>query len=371
MSQAQAEIQLVAVLTACACAIPGVFLVLRRMSLMSDAISHSILLGIVLGFFVAGDLASPVLVIGATLTGLLTVSLVELLTGTKLLKQDASMGIVFPLLFSIGVILVARNAGNVHLDVDSILLGEIAFTPLNRLIMHGYDYGPKAAWLIGGILTMSLVFILLFYKELKLSTFDKSLAASLGFMPVLLHYGLMAIVSVTCVGAFEAVGSILVVAMIVTPPATAYLLTDKLKFMIWLSAGIGAMSAVAGYWVAHSLDASIAGCMAGMTGAGFLLAMLFAPKRGIVQVAKRLRHQKWDFASRLLLVHLLNHEMAPEDTFEREMAQLEEHFEWEREWADKVVRYSLRNRYIEVRNEQMFLTVNGRAIAVDAVVGRI
>ena len=121
MSGFQIEIQLIAILTAVACALPGVFLVLRRMAMMSDAISHTVLLGIVLGFFLVGDLASPLLIFGAALMGVVTVSLVALLERTRLVKEDAAIGLVFPALFSIAVILISRYAGNVHLDVDAVL----------------------------------------------------------------------------------------------------------------------------------------------------------------------------------------------------------------------------------------------------------
>ncbi|MGH7891402.1 MAG: metal ABC transporter permease, partial [Thermodesulfobacteriota bacterium] len=274
MSTEQIEIQIIASLVAVTCAIPGVFLVLRRMAMMSDAISHAILLGIVLAFFAVGDISSPILIIGAALSGVLTVSLVELLNRTKLVKEDASIGLVFPLLFSIGVILISKYAYNIHLDVHAVLLGEIAFAPFDRLVISGFDLGPKSMYVMGGILLLNLVFILLFYKELKVATFDAGLAAALGFTPGLLHYGLMGIVSVTAVGAFDAVGSILVVALMIAPPAAAYLLTDRLPRMIILSALIGILSAVSGFWAAILLDANIAGSMASVSGLIFLVVFL-------------------------------------------------------------------------------------------------
>ena len=139
MNAAQIEIQLVAAVVAAACALPGVFLVLRRMAMMSDAISHAILLGIVLAFFITHDLTSPFLVAAAALTGVLTVTLVELLNRSRLVREDAAIGLVFPAMFSLGVILISRFAGDVHLDTDSVLLGELAFAPFNRMSIFGYD----------------------------------------------------------------------------------------------------------------------------------------------------------------------------------------------------------------------------------------
>ncbi|RMG68597.1 MAG: metal ABC transporter permease, partial [Calditrichaeota bacterium] len=195
MSSIQLEIQLIASVVALACALPGVYLVLRKMAMMSDAISHAILFGIVIAFFVTGDITSPFLIAAAALTGLLTVSLVELIYRTRLVKEDASIGLVFPLLFSIGVILISHYADRVHLDTDAVLLGELAFAPFNRLVIWGIDWGPKALYVMGGILLLNAGFIYFFYKELKLATFDPALAAALGFAPGLIHYLLMGLVS--------------------------------------------------------------------------------------------------------------------------------------------------------------------------------
>ena len=180
MSSAQMEIQLIACIVAIACAIPGTFLVLRKMAMISDAISHSILPGIVVGFFLTEDLNSPWLILLAALTGLITVFLVEFIQKTGLVKEDTAIGLVFPALFSIGVILIAKNANDVHLDVDAVLLGELAFAPFDRLEVGGVDIGPKSLWVIGTILVITLGLLLTFFKELKLSTFDKGLAATLG-----------------------------------------------------------------------------------------------------------------------------------------------------------------------------------------------
>ena len=150
------EIQLIAALTAAACAIPGVFLVLRKMSMVSDSITHTILLGIVLAFFLTNDLSSPLLMIGAAVMGPVTVWLTELLTKTRLLSEDSATGMVFPLLFSIAVILITRYAGTAHLDTDSVLLGELAFAPFDRLSVNGMDIGAKGVYISGGLLLYTM-----------------------------------------------------------------------------------------------------------------------------------------------------------------------------------------------------------------------
>lgn len=359
---ASLEIQAIAAVVAAACALPGVFLVLRRTAMMSDAISHTVLLGIVLAFFVVQDLASPVLIFGAAAMGLLTVALVEMLVGTRLVKEDAAIGLVFPTLFSIAVILISRFARGVHLDVDAVLLGELAYAPFDRLTILGLDL-PRALAVMGGILLLNLLVITLFYKELKLATFDAGLAAALGFSPLLIHYGLMALVSLTAVGAFDAVGSILVVALMVTPAAAAYLLTDDLRTLLILSVVIGVTGALGGYWLARGLDANIAGSMATVIGLIFVAVFLLAPQRGVLAVARRRARQRWDFAQTMLAVHLLQHEGRPEARDESRVDHLVEHIRWQPDFAERVIRYAERKGMVRRQAGRLLLTDAGRSLA--------
>lgn len=354
------EIQMIAIVTAVACTLPGVFLVLRRKAMMSDAISHTVLLGIVIGFFIVADLNSPILIVGAAAVGVLTVSLVALLERTRLVKEDAAIGLVFPAMFSIAVILISIYARDIHLDTDVVLVGEIAFAPFDRFTPFGIDIGPRGLFVMGAVLLINLAFILIFYKELKLSTFDAGLAASLGFMPGLIHYALMAVVSVTIVGAFEIVGSVLVIALIVIPPVTAYLMTDRLSSMLLLSAAAGAVSAISGFWLASLLDVSITGAMAVTAGVLFGVTFLFAPQRGLVAGIRRQRRQRWEFAITMLAGHLLNHEHTPEAEFETEMAHLNEHLRWSPEFADQVIRRSRQAGIVRPRGNRLELTESGR-----------
>ncbi len=363
------EILLIATVVAVACALPGVFLVLRRMALMGDAISHAILPGIVLAFFLTHSLSSPLLILAAAGTGVFTVIIVELLQRTKLVKEDAAIGLTFPALFSIGVILISRFAGNVHLDIDAVLLGELAYAHLNRLTVGGVDLGPVSLYVMGTILVVNLIFIFLFYKELKLVTFDSSLAASLGFAPAAIHYGLMTLVSVTTVGAFDAVGSILVVALIVGPAATAYLMTDSLARMLLFSGIIGSVNAVTGYWLAHVFDVSIAGAMATMTLVIFGFCFLVVPGRGLIAILRRRHLQKLEFAQTMLVIHLLNHEALPEAAEESLISHLHEHLRWEPSFASQIVKYALGNQCVSlVGGTSLALTARGRGIAQRALV---
>ena len=364
---AAAEIQIIAVVVAVACALPGVFLVLRRMAMMSDAISHTVLLGIVLGFFVIGSLDSPFLILAAAAMGVITVSLVELLLRTRLVRQDAAIGLVFPALFSIAVILISRFARGVHLDVDAVLLGELAFAPLDRIDIGSIDL-PRSLVVMGLTLVVNAVLIALFYKELKLTTFDPGLAVALGFSPTLIHYGLMLMVSVTAVGAFDAVGSILVVALMITPAAAAYLLTDRLSRMLLYSAALAASAAVAGFWMAWFLDANIAGAIASMLGVLFLGVFLLAPERGLLAQAARRGRQRWDFAQTALTIHLLNHEHTPDSVQECGVDHLHYHMRWEPNFAATVVSQAERGGLVRRTNGDLALTADGRERARTALV---
>ena len=367
MTAPQLEIQLIAALTAVACSLVGVFLILRRLAMMSDAIAHSILLGMVLAFFVVEDLASPLLVLAAAVTGVATVSLVELLHRTRRVKEDAAIGLVFPALFSAGVILISRYAGSVHLDTDAVLLGELAFAPFDRLILGGTDLGPRHLYVMGSILLLNLAFVTVFFKELKLATFDPGLAAALGFAPGLIHYGLMTLVSVTVVGAFDAVGLILVVALMVGPPAAAYLLTDRLPRLIGLSCLFGIVAGVSGYWLAHWLDASIAGTIAAMVGVVFGIVFLVAPSQGLLAGARRRARQRWEFAQTMLAIHLLQHEGLPEAAEECRVDHLQHHLRWQTDFATRVVNLAQDRRLVHRRDELLELTARGRELAQRAL----
>lgn len=363
----QMEIILIASIVSIACALPGVFLILRKVSLMSDAISHAILLGIAIAFFIVKDIASPILMIGAVVTGIITVTLTELLIGTRKMKEDASIGLVFPVFFSIGVILISKYAGDVHLDIDAVLTGEIALAPFDRVSFFGFEMA-RSLFTMGAILMLNIIAIAIFYKELKLSTFDEGLSIALGFSPAVLHYGLMTLVSITAVGAFDAVGSILVVALMIAPPAAAYLLTNRLPLLIILSCVIGVLSAISGYALSHLADASIAGSMAMMAGVFFILALLFSPSRGLVAKAISHREKSALFASHLLLVHLLDHEGKTEEKVENTITNAKTHMKWKPELSRKAVGKALKENWIEQEGDRLFLTDSGRDLAREVMI---
>jgi len=297
---------------AIACAIPGCFLVLRGISLIGDAISHAVLPGIVVAFLLTNSLSTWPVVIGASAVGLITVFLIETLTRTRRVKEDASIAVVFPALFALGVLLLVQYADHRDLDPDCVLHGEILHSPLMTMELFGATISrPLFVLTIAAV--ANLLFAVVFFKELKLSTFDAGLAAASGFSPVLLHYLLTGVVSLTTVASFEAVGAILVVAFLIVPASTAYLLTDRLGLMLVLAMAIGSTAAFLGYHLAVALDASVAGSMAVAMGGLFVLVWLVAPHEGVLGRFLRNRRRRQRFALALVLEHLVREPTAAPD----------------------------------------------------------
>jgi len=266
-----------------ACGLIGSFLVLRRMALVGDAISHSVLPGIAIAFLLTGTRSSGVMFLGALAAGILTTILIELIHGKSRIKQDAAIGIVFSTLFAIGVILISLYAGQVDLDTDCVLYGEISFVVLEPLVkIGGVPIAPEPVFTMGIVAVATGLLVLIFYKELLVSSFDPGLAASLGINPRVMHYALMCGLSVVVVSAFRSVGAIIVIAMLILPGATAYLLTHRLPAMLSLSVVHSALSAVLGLHLGIWLDCSMAGAMVVAGGGLFVLAWLFNHDRGLV-----------------------------------------------------------------------------------------
>ena len=441
-------------------ALLGTFLLLRGMALTSDAISHTVLLGIVVAFLlmtevfqVEGDTSSPWLILGASLAGVGTVALTEALYRSGLLRQDAALGLAFPLLFAIAVILVSRFVDDVHLDEDAVLVGEIGLAWANtnshcfehcegvsvsedhpaarmrrqcvncrelgisprddraefiEICGNCGDYGPAQAWSAGllerepllvffpksitvalALTLLTLLFTLVFYKELKLSTFDAALAKALGFRPAVMNYALMTLVSLVAVGAFDAVGSILVIAFFIIPPAAAYLLTDRLALMLLLSPLIGAAGALFGYDLARgqlfgvlpiasgiavvnrlfglelpeAWDSSISASMALMIFFFFLLAWVFSPRYGLISTMLRRANSRRLFADQVALAHIRNHQGTPSAESELRVETLHAHFRWTRRRMGRVLARLRALGYIRVDAGGARLTERGEAHA--------
>ncbi|SFL87553.1 metal ABC transporter permease [Salibacterium qingdaonense] len=283
------------VLAGASCSIIGVLLVLRQTAMISDAISHTVILGLVSAFLLTGTLDSFTMLIGAAVAGLLTTIVIQLLKNSGV-QSDAAIGVTFTAFFALGVFLISRYAGNVHLDVNHALMGNIAFVPFQTVTLFGVSI-PQAFLFVSIVLLLNVAVITLLYKEWKLSTFDPALAVSLGIPAVFLHYLLMTMTSVTAVSSFDSVGAVLVVAFMIVPAASAYLWTRKLSFMFLYSVVFSAAACFSGYYAAKWLNVSISGSMAVMTGVIFLISFLFAGENGVITRSvrqKQHRNREWN-----------------------------------------------------------------------------
>ena len=350
----------VLVATAMACAILSPFLVLRKLSMVSDAISHSVLLGIVIAFFIVKDVGSPFLIAGAALFGVITVFVVEFLSGTGLVKNDDAVGIVFPMFFALAVVLITKFARNVHLDTDVVLMGEVIIAPLNRVEFIGMSL-PKALVQMGILLLINLLFVIIFFKELKITTFDRGFAKLAGFSSVALFYVLMTLSSFTAVTAFDAVGAILVVSFLITPGAAAYLISKDLKVMIAISVGYAVINSIIGYVLSLLMNVSMSGMTAAAAGVTFLLTFLFNREGLITAIFIRLQ-RKSELKLGLFLNHIGNHSGKKEESEELGLGSIKNHLKWKQAEVDKIAGRLIKKGFIRIDIDKNIydLTERGR-----------
>lgn len=286
---------LIGMLASCACALPGNFLVLRRQSLIGDAISHVALPGIVAAFLLTGTLAAGPMLAGAAAAAVLAVGLIELIRRLGNIEPGAAMGVVFTTLFAAGVLLLEQSdTSRVHLDVEHALYGNLESliwlrgTSWAALAdpMALADLPPQLGRLALVLLAMA-VFTAVFWKELVIGTFDAAFAESVGARPGPVGFVLVVMVAVAAVAAFDAVGSIIVIAMFICPPAAARMMTDRMVPQIAWSLGFAALAAVLGYvlagygplWLGGRNSVSAAGMIATVSGVILAAAALFGPRR--------------------------------------------------------------------------------------------
>ena len=350
----------VLVATAMACAILSPFLVLRKLSMVSDAISHSVLLGIVIAFFIVKDVGSPFLIAGAALFGVITVFVVEFLSGTGLVKNDDAVGIVFPMFFALAVVLITKFARNVHLDTDIVLMGEVIIAPLNRVEFIGMSL-PKALVQMERLLLINLLFVIIFFKELKITTFDRGFAKLAGFSSVALFYALMTLSSFTAVTAFDAVGAILVVSFLITPGAAAYLISKDLKVMIVISVGYAVINSIIGYVFSLLMNVSMSGMTAAAAGVTFLLTFLFNREGLITAIFIRLQ-RKSELKLGLFLNHIGNHSGKKEESEELGLDSIKDHLKWKQAEVDKIAGRLIKKGFIRIDIDKNIydLTERGR-----------
>ncbi len=289
-------IVLAGVLCAVASSLLGNFLVLRKMSMLGDAISHAVLPGLAAAFLISGSRSSLPMFVGAVIVGILTAVFTEWIRRFGQVDEGASMGVVFTSLFALGLIIIVQAADHVDLDPGCVLYGAIESSQIDKVDVAGFEV-PRVVLTLGVVLLLNLAFVWFFYKELLIASFDPALADTMGFRSIWMHYGLMTLVAITAVASFESVGNILVVAMLVVPAAAASMLTERLSRMIVISAFIAALSAILGHcgaivvpgWFGFP-STTTAGMMAAMAGCLFVLAVVFAPKSGVL--GKLIRHYR-------------------------------------------------------------------------------
>jgi manganese/zinc/iron transport system permease protein len=441
-------------LIAIAGGILGTFLLLRGMALTADAISHTVLLGIVVVFMITAgigrepSLSSPWLLVGAAVAGVGTVAFTELIHRSGLLKQDAALGLVFPLLFALAILLVSRYTDDVHLDQDAVMVGEIGlawadtnshcFGDCESVIITPDDpravfsrrctncrtegisprdgrarfvetctncgeYSPVAAHRAGittekpetvfwpasltvvfVMMVITVLFVLVFYKELKISTFDPALAKAFGFRPAGLLYAIMTLVSLVAVGAFNAVGSILVIAFFILPAATAFLLTERLSVMLVLSCIIGSVAAWLGYGFARGdififdlntlvpggWNTSISASMVVMMFVFFLTAFLVSPRHGVLSAAIRRGRQTARFQEYALMGHITHHSGTADEVHELTLATLSAHVQWSPARVRKVCNRLVRRSLVRIDDRGVLVPTERGKRSIAGFIGR-
>ncbi len=251
------EVLLILLAVGSSCGLIGSVLVVRNQAMLADALSHSVLLGIVLGFFVSQNLDSPLLLLGAAVFGLLTVLAIEGLHSRKL-AQDAATGLLFTFFFALAVILISLFARNVHLDLDMVLMGEVLFAPLNRLDLFGLSL-PLALVKSVGLLLILLVFFFLNFQALTLYLLDKEQAKLQGIATKRLELGLIFLVSLTTVSSFEAVGSMAVIVFLLAPSMAALPWSKHFCQFLVLGQCCAILMIVLGFGLASWLDLTMSG----------------------------------------------------------------------------------------------------------------
>lgn len=270
-------------LLAASSGILGSFLILRKMAMIGDAISHAVLPGIALAYLVSGFGTDYLLLLGAAVFGMLATLIIQWLDKRIKMQTDASIGVTFTFMFALGIIIISSFASQIDLDQECVLYGEIAYVPLDLIYTDsGISLGPRQVWILGINLLIVLFAVVIGWRGWLITSFNEEFARSVGINTSIWHYTLMMLVSLTTVVSFESVGAILVVAFLVIPAATAYLLSSKLSSMIILSLVFGFLSSILGYALAWKIDGSIAGAMAVCAGTLFLIVLLFRPKDGII-----------------------------------------------------------------------------------------
>jgi manganese/zinc/iron transport system permease protein len=358
----EVQIALTAALVALAGALVGTFVVLRGQSLATDAVAHAIVLGIVLVWLVTGRTTGPFAVAGATAAGLAAVLGAQAIARAGLMRGDAALGLTFTGMFALGVLLISALGRNIHLDTDAVLLGEIGLVWLDSATVLGVTL-PRAAWTLAVVVLVNAVLISALWKEMKLAAFDAGLAAAQGFRPDWLERGLLAMLALTAVAAFEAVGVVLFLAFVVVPALSASLMARSLGGVLAWACGLGLVAVGLGMWQGLARDVNLGGAMALGTGAGLALALIASPRAGLAAVLGRARARRRAVRLEALLVHLSTHAGQPGAEAERRPEALTGHLGWSPAQARTATLDGIDGGLIAREGAELGLTQTGQARA--------
>lgn len=334
--------------------------------MMGDAISHAILPGLAIAFLWTHSRDSFTMFFGAALVGVLTAVFVDWVNRFGGVDEGASMGVVFTTLFAIGLILIVRGADHVDLDPGCVLYGAVELVPLDTIEIGSLEV-PRAVIKLGAVLIFNILFVTIFFKELLISTFDPSLSDTQGIPAKVMNFLLMGVVAITAVAAFESVGSILVIAMLIVPAACGQLLTDRLGPLLGISSIIAVLSAVLGHVSAITVprlfgfeDTNTAGMMAVVAGVLFGLSVLFAPRKGLVSQFRYRLELSVRMVEEDVLGLLYRLEESDADISLKERISLEEALFVNSMTLSLATRRLKRKRLIEKPDARWVLTTDGR-----------
>lgn len=348
---------LVLLITSICCSLLGVFLVLRDMSMIADAIAHSVLLGIVIAFFITQDIGSTWLIVGAAIFGVVTVAVIEWIGKSKRVVRSDAIGVVFPMFFSLAVILISRYARNVHIDTDIVLMGEVIFASLDTLKIGGIMLPTSFIKML--IMTIiNIVFIIALYKPLKISSFDEEYALLLGIPIGIIFYGFMTLTSLTAVMAFDSVGSILVLSFFITPAATAYLIAKDLKKMLFLSTVFSLINCTIGTVLAIHLNSSLTG-MCAFVGMLVFMVVVVLNKKGILFNYLKNRKVLSRVRCDMFVIHVGNHLMDGRNSDENKVYSIHKHLKWSNKELKNASQYLIENGIIFINDNEYMLTDEG------------
>lgn len=349
------EVLIILILGSTLCAINGTFLVLRGISMIADAISHSVLLGIVLTFFIVRDVGSPLLMVGAALFGLITVYSVEKISTKLKVHKDDAIGIVYTIFFALAIVLISKFIRNAHIDTEIVLLGEILFQPLNRMDILGISLPVKTVHM-SILLIINIIILALFYREVKIATFDEEYAKLSGVKIKIIFYTLMFITSINAVASFDAIGAILVISFMIAPAASSYLLTKDLKNTLLVAVLYGVINSLIGYVFALQYNVSMAGSAALAGLLTFLLTVVFY-KGGIITTAILRRKKLQNLYSTVILMHIYNHYKDEDRFIELGRESISKHLGWTNTETEKRIKTLLDSGDVKLDDKNNYYTL--------------